>query len=142
MAERLVLDSTVAVRWFLEQLGFEAAREILAASQAGAVELVAPTIMLWETGNVLLGAGRRSGRLSGADVVSALAIVRAACVELLDVEPAGVTLLAEKLGTSFFDAAFAQVSLLRSAPIVTTDLRFAHAVAGSAVSTRLLLPNP
>lgn len=134
--EHLVCDSSVAIRWYLDQVGYPAARELLGRAVAGDVVLAAPTVILWEAGHVLLTKGVRSGRMTGEDLDDALRVVRELC-ELVDVAPERAGALARELGAAYFDGAFAAVALDRGLPVVTADVRFANAVSGR-ISTVLL----
>lgn len=129
VVERLVCDTTVAIRWLLEQAGHEHAREVLDRAAAGEVRLLAPTVMPWEAGNVLQVKGVRTGLLTTDDVVDALDVIGEIC-DLVDVDPRTVAGLAARLGTSFFDAAFGWVALDQRIPVLTADLRFARALGG------------
>lgn len=129
MPDEVVCDSSVAVRWFLDQDGHDAARRLLERAASGELVLLAPPVILWETGNVLLKRGVRAGILTVADPVDAVNAVRDMC-RLIEVDPGQVGALAFELGTSYFDAAFASVALERRLMVVTADVRFARAVAG------------
>ena len=89
---------------------------------------------------MLLKKGVRDGRLTVDELDDALSLLDEIGVEMVEYDSARVIRvgrLAATLGTSFFDAAFADLALDRRIPIVTADVRFARAVTGR-VSTDVL----
>ena len=60
MAERYVTDSSVALKWFLDdEAGVPEARRILAECLADAIRIVVPPHFFFEVGNGLIMANRR-----------------------------------------------------------------------------------
>lgn len=140
MTDTYVVDSSVLVRWFVDQPGFEHARDWQQRALTQEVELIAPAIARWELGNVLLKKGVRAGRLTDDDLVDAMSLVEAVGVEMVEfdlIRLQRVARLASALGTSFFDAAFTDLAVDRTVPLVTADVRHARAIAGR-VSTDVL----
>lgn len=143
MSDGYVLDSSVAVRWYLDQPGSEHAREV---RDAGA-RLLAPAVLRWELGNVLRLKGVARGLLSAAEVLQALRDLPLLGVQVREDGEAS-TLAAARLSlsrsVSFFDAAFVVLALRTGLPLLTADARLARGVAG-LVSTELLrgaVPGP
>lgn len=140
MRSAYVVDSSVVIRWYVDQVGHEHARDVQAAFLAGAVRLEAPDVVRWEVGNVLRGKGVATGRLTGNDLVLALtdlddlgAVIHETTVERL----LGVARLAARRGISLFDAAFVELTLRTGHTLLTADARLARSVSG-LVSTELL----
>jgi predicted nucleic acid-binding protein len=48
LADRVVLDASVGVKWFRDEPGTDAARELLRRHGEGAVSLVVPSLFLYE----------------------------------------------------------------------------------------------
>lgn len=135
-----VLDSSVAVRWYVDQVGYEHAREIQAQAVHGQMTLLAPDVLRWELGDVLRKKGVRPGLLDVQDVVDALDGLAAAGVVVHPTAPddvSGLTRLAVRLGTSLFDAAFVSLSLSTGLTLITADVPLFRAGSG-VVSTELL----
>ena len=57
MAEKIVIDTSVAVKWFLDEDGSEAARGLLRKYQKQEVDLLAPDIIVLELTNALKWGG-------------------------------------------------------------------------------------
>lgn len=140
MSEAYVVDSSVVLRWYLDQPGFEHAREIQDRLLAGTVALSAPDVCRWEVANVLRGRGLAQGRLTEQDVVGCLDDLDVLGVQVHDTDLARlrvVTALACRRGLSLFDAAFVELALRTGTPLLTADARLARGVAG-LVSTEVL----
>jgi hypothetical protein len=81
MADRVVLDASVAVKWFLKdslETDADLAEDILVAILAGDLEVHAPRIIGYEVGGVLTRAcltrdpASKTARISKADAVQCL----------------------------------------------------------------------
>jgi predicted nucleic acid-binding protein len=131
-----VLDSSVAVRWYLDQPGFEHAREVRDAG----LRLECPAVLRWELGNVLRLKGVLPGLLTPQDVLQALRDLPVLGVRVHEDDEAS-TLAAAQLSfsrsISLFDAAFVVHALRTGLPLLTADARLARGVAG-VISTELL----
>ena len=145
--EAYVVDSSVVVRWYVDQPGAEHAREVRERLVAGSVSLVAPDICRWEVANVLRKKGLEPGLLAVEDVVGSLTDLDDLGVVVHPVDLPRlqtVTALAARRRMSLFDAAFVELSLRTGLPLLTADARLARTVAG-LVSTEVLrgvLPDP
>lgn len=145
--EAYVVDSSVVVRWYVDQPGAEHAREVRERLVAGSVSLVAPDICRWEVANVLRKKGLEPGLLAVEDVVGSLTDLDDLGVVVHPVDLPRlqtVTALAARRRMSLFDAAFVELSLRTGLPLLTADARLARAVAG-LVSTEVLrgvMPDP
>lgn len=140
VSEGYVVDSSVVVRWYVEQVGFEHARDVQSALLAGALRLEAPDICRWEVGNVLRNKGVLTGRLTAEQALGAVADLEGFGVALHSTDLAGllsVMRLSLRLGLSLFDAAFVDLALRTGLPLLTADARLARSVAG-LVSTEVL----
>lgn len=140
MPDAYVVDSSVVIRWYLDQPGFEHAREIQDRLLAGTVALSAPDVCRWEVMNVLRGHGLAQGRLTEQDVLGCLDDLETFGVEVHQTGREGlrrITALACRHGLSLFDAAFVELSLRSGRTLLTADARLARGVAG-LVSTEVL----
>lgn len=143
MTDGYVLDSSVAVRWYLEQPGFEHAREVRDAG----VRLECPAVLRWELGNVLRLKGVASGLLAAEEVLQALQDLPVLGVRVHEDDEASTSSAARlslMRSISMFDAAFVVLALRTGLPLLTADARMARGVAG-LVSTELLrgaVPRP
>lgn len=136
VADGYVLDSSVAVRWYLDQPGHVHAREVRDAGPT----LLAPAVLRWELGNVLRLKGAARGLLTHEQVLQALQDLPVLGVQIREDDEAS-TLAAARLSLdrslSLFDAAFVVLALRTGLPLLTADQRLARGAAG-LVSTEVL----
>ncbi|MDP2183726.1 MAG: type II toxin-antitoxin system VapC family toxin [Actinomycetota bacterium] len=128
-APTVVVDASVAVKWFLaeDESGVAEAAALLAEHAEGRVLLVAPALIAHE----LMGVFAR--RLPGSGVSPALEAFYDAGVHL--VPPSrelmlGAVGLLEQCQLSAFDAAYAALAVSLGCPLATADRKLANALAG------------
>ena len=139
MADGYVIDSSVIIRWYVDQVGHEHARRVRSELLAGSVRLEAPEICRWEISNVLRKKG--AGRLTADDIVTAVMDIEVLGVVLHTAGPPDVSRiirLSVNYGISIFDAAFVDLSLRTGLTLLTADIRLVRAVAIRPLSTELL----
>jgi predicted nucleic acid-binding protein len=136
MSGRIVVDSSVALKWFLDEPDSGTADLLLKRD----LELLAPDLLLLEVANGLRRR-QRGGSISPADVTKAIADLPRAFAELLParglVEPA--LKLSQQLEHSVYDCLFLAMGHLRGAPLVTADAAFIAKVAGTAYAQNVVL---
>ena len=128
----LVVDTSVAVKWYIPEPGGEHA---LALRRAGN-DLIAPQLLVAEFGNVLWKKVQR-GELDGAEAVDiADAFVRACPIRLRPSLPYSALALdlALRFGRSVYDALFLAVAVADGGSYVTADERLVNALAQSDVA--------
>jgi predicted nucleic acid-binding protein len=138
VTDAYVVDSSVLVRWYLDQVGFVHAREVPAGLVAGRVRLEAPELVRWEVPNAVRA--RTAGRLDADDLVRVLTDLDDLGMVLHPTDPADlprVLRLAVRQGISMFDAAFVDLALRRGLTLLTADARLVRAVDG-LIPTELL----
>ena len=122
---RLVIDASVAVKWFLPEIHSRAAERLLNE----AFELLAPDLIWSELGNVLWKRWRR-GELaehSASEILTdfkryPLLIYRSG--PLLE----DVWRLAANLNRSFYDCVYLALAKTQECPLVTADAKFFNAL--------------
>lgn len=88
MAERLVIDASIAAKWFLDdESDVDLATDILAEFLAGDIELHAPRVFMYEVCSLLAKAcgGRRLTKADGSQKVRDL-FALAQSIELIELE--------------------------------------------------------
>lgn len=127
------MDTGVALRWFVEQEGFEHALELQEGFLSGALELETVDCVRFELGHVLRTVGLLRDRLTVQEYVAAarslddLGLV----VHTTDADAVErAAHLAARRNLRFFDAVVADRALERGLPLVTTDRRLVNAMAG------------
>ncbi len=128
--ERLVIDSSVALKWRLRDEGELAQADALQTNfVAGRVELLAPTLFDYEIGNVLKVAVSRK-RLTELEAVIALADFKAIKIERHEFLPiqSRAFNLAIRYQRSIYDASYLALAEAHGLDFHTGDKRLFNAV--------------
>ncbi len=135
---RLVVDASVAVKWYLDEPHAGAARRLL----DGPFRLIVPGFFFAEVGNVLWKRWRR-GELTPADVAAALDALELVPFE---VRPTRVLLpraveiaMAAAHGRSVYDSLYLALAAERDARMITADRKFCDAVRRGPLAPRIRL---
>jgi len=129
----LVVDASVALKWYVSEDGSDSARQILAGDEA----LVAPELVVAEVCNASWIAYRR--REIAADQHSQIAqdITRVFDrLETLVRHASRATVIARELDHPVYDCFYLAVSEAFDAPFVTADGRLLARVAGTPFAAR------
>lgn len=126
----VVVDTSVAVKWLLDEPGSESAGRLMTENQA----LLAPDLLLVETANVLWKKIRR-GEMPAADLDETLSDLLS-----LDINFYGSGLLlgrasrlALQLGHPVYDCMYLALAAETGAPIATADRRLRRAADGIGI---------
>lgn len=141
MTERAyVVDTGVFVRWYVDQDGYQHAREVRDAFADGAVQLSTTDLARVEVAEVLRKKGLLPGRLDLEQYLGAVSTIDDLGVDVQDTDAevlGRAAALAARRRLRVFDALFVDLSLRTGHTLLTTDARLARAV-GALVSTELL----
>ncbi len=131
----LVVDASVAVKWFLREVHAEAAMRILDPNH----ELIAPDLIWAEFGNVLWKR-RRRGEITLATARAILLDFKRYPIATMPVAPLVEAALeiADGLRQSVYDSLYLALAERRECRLVTADRRFRDAVMDSALAARML----
>jgi predicted nucleic acid-binding protein len=138
---KLVVDASVAIKWFVpEPLSVEA-RRILDDYQAGTLSLLAPDLINAEVGNIVWKKQTFHG-LSPDDAGTILDEFRKLSIAVTQTGDllADAYGLAVTLRRSVYDSLYLALSIREDCPFLTADEKLANAVS-SSLSTVLWLPN-
>ncbi|MGH8901759.1 MAG: type II toxin-antitoxin system VapC family toxin [Egibacteraceae bacterium] len=126
----LVIDASVAVRWFVDGPYQDQARSLRHAD----VDFFAPTLLIAEAANVMWQLAR-AGQVSRPDAGKVLALLASGTPELFRVPPLirRAFALAMELDHSVYDCIYLALAEEHHARVVTADRRFAHRGAGHGV---------
>lgn len=133
-ATEYVADANVFFRWYVDQVGFEHAREIRDDFLAGAIHLRTVDSVRIEFAHILHVKGVRKGRLSAADYTTLVRLddlgveVQMSGVDAIERAAA----LALRLNLRFFDALVSDLALQSGLPLLTSDKALANALGGLA----------
>ncbi len=133
----LVLDASVACKWFIQDERTARADAVLDRIERGDPAYV-PALFVWEIANVLLSA-ERSGRIESPDVEEALEALRDAPIS---VEPAGERVsgavelqLARAYDLTVYDAAYLVTAFNVRGDLATADSQLAAAARDLGIAT-------
>lgn len=137
-ARRLILDASVTAVWLLPDEASDVSRRAYAQLRKGMFDVRVPQLWLWECGNIIANAVKRS-RLSAPDALLTWSVLDAirARVEMSDYKPSQVQAalqIALDHSLSIYDAAYLWLAFTTGLPLLTHDRLM------SAAAARLSLP--
>lgn len=116
----VVLDTSVAVAWYLPETFQAAARAWWDRMAAGTASLVVPTLHFWEFGNVLRTHVRR-GDLTAEQAMNIYQLHLQAPLVIVDPDRTRVLETALVYGSTVYDAVYVALSLELGARLVTAE---------------------
>ncbi len=128
-----VVDTSVFLRWWVEQVGWQHAQRVRDDFVAGDVALITPEFTRVEHAEVLRKKGLMDGVLTEDEYLDAVQALDIMGVDLIDLDQDGLVraaALAAKRSLRMFDALGASLALDRGHPLLTGDARCARALAG------------
>ena len=131
----VVVDASVAIKWFLPERHDDAALRLLRAEH----RLAAPDLLFPEVGNVLWKRVRRRE----ATVQEAGAVLDALRAVPLEVQPSQPMMpvaleIACATGRTIYDSVYLALAVLRECPMVTADRRLHQALEAGRFGRHLL----
>lgn len=135
VADAYIVDTGVFLRWFVDQDGFEHARELQRQLVGGSVTVATIDFARVEVAGVLRKKGLLAGRLTPAQFASGVRIIDDIGVTVHEttadrLEQAAVLAATRMLG--MYDALFVNLARELGLPILTSDARLARAAGGVA----------
>ncbi len=122
----MIVDASVILRAFFPDEEQAQAQALIRDHVSGRVQLVAPTLLLYEVANAIVVAERR-GRIDqemGEEILDAL---EGLGIERIPVTGRQILPLAREFGCSAYDAAYLALAQARGEPLITGDLRLYRA---------------
>lgn len=138
---RLVVDASVAIKWFVPEPLSPEARRILDDYQAGSLTLLAPDLINAEVGNIVW----KKQAFQGLDAGDARMVIDEFCKLVIVLTPTG-DLLADAYGLavmhrrSVYDSLYLALTIREGCQFITADERLVNAVS-SSLATVIWLPN-
>lgn len=128
-----VVDTSVFLRWWVEQIGWQHAQRVRDEFIAGNVALITPEFTRIEHAEVLRKRALLDGVLTEDEYLAAVQSLDVMGVELVRPGPDDLlraASLAAKRSLRMFDALGAALALDRGLPLLTGDARCARALTG------------
>lgn len=130
--KEVVVDSSVAIKWFVPQYNSTKAREILDAYQDGNLTILAPDLIYAEVGNIIW----KLHRFQGVSQADADAILNTFQAIEFEITPSSLLLsdayhLAVAHQRTVYDSIYIALSLRRQCQLVTGDEKLVNAVSRS-----------
>jgi len=130
--KEIVVDSSVAVKWFIPQPNSTKAREILDAYRNGELIILAPDLIYAEVGNIIWKLHRFQG-VSQVDAEAILTVFQS--IEFV-ITPSFILLadayrLAVAHQRTVYDSLYLALSLRRQRQFVTADEKLVNSVSSS-----------
>jgi predicted nucleic acid-binding protein len=128
-----VVDTSVFLRWWVEQVGWQHAQRVRDQFVAGDIALLTPEFTRIELAEVLRRKGLLEGVLTETDYLTAVESLDLLGIDLVALDRADLVraaALASKRSLRMFDAVGASLALDRGLPLLTGDARSARALAG------------
>ena len=132
---RLVVDASVAIKWFVPEVHHEAARWLLREG----FELLSPDLVRAEVGNVLWKKWRK-GELSAGEAVAILRDFGRFPLRIRTSESLmkGAWAVAERFGRSFYDSLYVALAVETESSLMTADSRLYNTLRDAALADNLL----
>jgi len=132
--KKLVLDTSVLLKWFVMEDDWRLAREILSDYQKGKVKIYLPELVKYELGNALL----KGKGLLWSEVKDGLKYFWGLGLNFVvsDLKLAGETYkIAEKLRITYYDAVFLALAKREKAVLVTANPKHQRKIQGVKVES-------
>ena len=136
---RIVVDGSVAAKWYFPERGHEAASGILSGGITGEHELLAPDLIVPEFVNVLWKHVRRRecSRTAAEEILALWEVDRPSLVASSDLAPQAFR-LAAALDHSIYDCLYLALALAIEARLVTADRQLARAARSVSAQVELI----
>ncbi|HYA18626.1 MAG TPA: type II toxin-antitoxin system VapC family toxin [Bryobacteraceae bacterium] len=139
MAERFVVDCSVAAEWVLPEPGREAALAIYDRYAAGSIELIAPDLLLAEFASLLARRCRRK-QISHTQGREAFRLMTLCAPELVETRSRVAEALdfSLRFHLSLRDSIYLAVAREFDCPVLTADARLVRAARGAETTVHLV----
>ena len=134
---RLVVDASVAMKWYIPEAGSIQAAALLEGDR----QLLAPELLVAEFGNVLWKKVRRGELAPDQAQAIADALVSACPLTLYPMSPLLGTALeiATTFQRSVYDAIYLALAVAEEGSLITADAKLFHALRGTELESFVLL---
>lgn len=127
---KLVVDSSVAIKWFVPQVHSAKARQILSAYEAGNLDLLAPDLIYAEMGNIVwkLNRFQELSEQDAGDILKTFQLIS------FSITPSSLLLndaynFAKEHQRTVYDSLYVALSLSHQCSFVTGDSKLVNAIS-------------
>ena len=124
---KIVLDASVVVKWFIEEENTEKAIVIRDKFVRGEIEVLVPSLLIYEIGNVFLKHPAKNSRDVENDF-KALFDIGMEIVEINKPEIKDIHKNAKHFGITFYDAVYVTLALKEGCKLITADKKLKRKV--------------
>jgi predicted nucleic acid-binding protein len=130
--DKLVIDASVVVKWFVVEAHSSEARRLLDAYQDGTVSFHAPDLLVAELANTIWKKQVFQGLTAteAKEILSAFVSLQVALIPAAELIDSAYDLAVDNR-RSVYDALYLALSLRERCPLITADERFVNAMAPS-----------
>ena len=124
---KIVLDASVVAKWFIEEENTEKAIEIRDKFVRGEIEVLVPSLLIYEIGNVFLKHPAKNSKDVENDF-KALFDIGMEIVEINKPEIKDIHKNAKHFGITFYDAVYVTLALKEGCKLITADKKLKRKV--------------
>ena len=124
---KIVLDASVVAKWFIEEEDTEKAIEIRDKFVRGEIEVLVPSLLIYEIGNVFLKHPAKNSKDVENDF-KALFDIGMEIVEINKPEIKDIHKNARHFGITFYDAVYVTLALKEGCKLITADKKLKRKV--------------
>lgn len=121
-SSKLVLDASIAVKWFYEEAGSNQALEILYSMHRGEVSCLAPDLIIYEVANALWK-GKKAPQARIFEALDDLHSSALKIVRLSDEIIKSSVEIMTRYDLSFYDSVYAGMAAVFDLPLLTANIK-------------------
>ncbi len=118
---KLVLDASVIAKWYNKEMYSENAHTILKEYVSGRVELLEPTLVLYEVGNAVVKNRQLTVEDCRKSMKSLYTLLKDVLVEVGEESLVEIVEMARKLKLTLYDTVYVYLAAVNNATLVTAD---------------------
>ena len=130
MAGRVVVDSSIVIKWFVAEPYSDQARRVLEGYQAAELALLAPDLLYAEVGNIIWKKHRFQGlaREDAQEIINSIQLIDFTLTSSADLLTEAYRLAVHHQRT-VYDALYLALSVRQRCPLLTADEKLVNALS-------------
>lgn len=133
---RIILDTSVVLKWFVDEEGSDTAREYLQDFLAGKYQILLPTLLYYELGNACL-----QNSIPADEIGKIMILLQKLAFEVEDIGYAAFRKIyqnASEYNLSFYDASYVTLMQKYDCALITADKKLFGKLKGLFKNIRIL----